>query len=268
MSVSEHLSYLFEDSALASMRSFIDRETLFAFDLDGTLAPIATDPGTIGIPVPIRQELATLNENADVAVITGRARQDARLHLGISPRYLIGNHGAEGLPGWEDKEDEFVRTTNQWQCQLDVLLPIEDRVGILIENKGATLSIHYRHAVNFEVAHNMILDAIGRLVPQPRRINGKCIENLIPADAPDKGAALRLLMHKAGCMKGFFAGDDETDEDVFRLNDANIFTVCVEKRSGSKARFYLQEQQEIVRLLREINKIILPLKNGSAKVQP
>jgi len=260
MSASEHLAYLFEDAALASMRSFIDRETLFAFDLDGTLAPIATDPGTIGIPESIRQEFAILNDRAAVAVITGRARQDARLHLGVAPRYLIGNHGAEGLPGWEDKEDEFVRTTNQWQCQLDVLLPIKDCTGMLIENKGATLSIHYRHAVNIKVAHNMILYAIGQLVPQPRSISGKFIENLVPSDAPDKGAALRLLMNKAGCMKGFFAGDDETDEDVFRLNDSNIFTVCVEKRTGSKARFYLQEQQEIFHLLREINKIILPLK--------
>jgi len=266
MSASEHFLYLFEDAAIASMRSFIDRETLYAFDLDGTLAPIAADPDTIGIPESIRQEFATLNDRAAVAVITGRARQDARLHLGVSPRYLIGNHGAEGLPGWETSEDEFAHTANQWQKQLDILIPVEVRAGILIENKGATLSIHYRHAVNIKVAHNMILYAIGRLVPQPRRINGKCIENLIPVDAPDKGVAISILMQQAECRKGFFVGDDETDEDVFRLNDENIFTVCVGKRSGSEARFYLQEQQEIVRLLREINKIILPLKNGSAKV--
>lgn len=260
MSVSEHLSYLFKDAALASMRSFIARDTMFAFDLDGTLAPIAPDPGTIGIPEAIRQEFATLNENADVAVITGRALSDARLHLGVAPRYLIGNHGAEGLPGWENRENEFVRTTNQWQCQLDVLLPIEDRTGILIENKGTTLSIHYRHAENIELARTMILYAISHLAPQPRRIGGKCIENLIPADAPDKGAALRLLMHQTGCRKGFFAGDDETDEDVFRLKNENIFTVRVGKKNGSSARYYLQGQHEIVQLLREINKIILPMK--------
>lgn len=261
MSVSEHLSYLFEDAALASMRSFIDRNTMFAFDLDGTLAPIAPDPGTIGIPEAIRQEFAILSKSAEVAVITGRARQDARLHLGVAPRYLIGNHGAEGLPGWEAREDEFVRTANQWQCQLDVLLPIEDRVGILIENKGATLSIHYRYAGNIKLARTMIFYAIGRLVPQPRRISGKCIENLIPVDAPDKGAALRLLMQQAECRKGFFAGDDETDEDVFRLDNENIFTVRVGRKTGSRARSYLQGQHEIVQLLREINKILVKIIN-------
>jgi len=256
MSVSEHLTYLFEDAALTSMKSFIDRNTMFAFDLDGTLAPIAQYPGTIWIPEAIRQEFTTLNENADVAVITGRARKDARLHLGISPRYLIGNHGAEGLPGWEERENEFIRTANLWQCQLDVLLPIEDRAGIVIENKGATLSIHYRHAGDIEAAHVRILRIIDHLVPQPRRISGICVENLTPVDAPDKGAALRLLMYQTGCRKGFFAGDDETDEDVFRLDNENIFTVRVERRKASRARFYLNGQHEIVRLLREINRIL------------
>jgi len=34
-------------------------------------------------------------------------------------------------------------------------------------------------------------------------------------------------MNQAGCPKGFFVGDDETDEDVFRLDHESIFTVRV-----------------------------------------
>lgn len=253
MNMCERLSYLFTDAALASLRSFIDRTTLFAFDLDGTLAPIASDPCAIGIPHAIREEFAILNERAEVAVITGRSRQDARLHLGVVPRYLIGNHGAEGLPGWKSREDEFVFTANQWQRQLEVLLPLKDRSGIMIEKKGATLSIHYRHAGNIEAAHALILHTIDRLVPRPRRISGKYIENLIPQSAPDKGVALRLLMYQSGCRKGFFAGDDITDEDVFRLEKENLFTVRVGRETTSRARFYLRDQDEIIRLLHEIN---------------
>ncbi|MGB5216923.1 MAG: trehalose-phosphatase [Smithella sp.] len=178
---------------------------------------------------------------------------DALHHLGISPRYLIGNHGAEGLPGWEDREQVFSIITNQWQSQLDELLPGNDRKGIMIENKGVTLSIHYRYVCNIKSAHKMILEAISKLMPQPRRIGGQFIENLLPAGAPDKGIALRLLMEKSGCRKGFFVGDDETDEDVFRLNDANIFTVRVGMNTFSDALFYVQDQNEIVRLLHEIN---------------
>ena len=106
----------------------------------------------------------------------------------------------------------------------------------------------------------MILDAISRLVPQPRRISGKCIENLIPEGAPDKGVALTFLMNQAGCPKAFFAGDDETDEDVFRLNNKNIFTVRVGRSKGSRAQYHLRGQREIVRLLHEINRILARFK--------
>ena len=85
---------------------------------------------------------------------------------------------------------------------------------------------------------------------------GKCVENLIPEGAPDKGVALKMLMQQAGCMKGIFVGDDETDEDVFRLDDANLFTIRVGRRTSSGARFYLRKQNEIFLLLREINNIL------------
>ena len=65
-----------------------------------------------------------------------------------------------------------------------------------------------------------------------------------------------MLMQQAGCMKGIFVGDDETDEDVFRLDDANLFTIRVGRRTSSGARFYLRKQNEIFLLLREINNIL------------
>ncbi|MFZ2399520.1 MAG: hypothetical protein WAW31_12760, partial [Smithella sp.] len=104
--------------------------------------------------------------------------------------------------------------------------------------------------------HKMILQAIDKLDPQPRRIGGKFIENLIPVSAPDKGIAFRILMEKSGCQKGFFVGDDETDEDIFRLNDANIFTVRIGINVFSDALFYLRNQSEIIRLISEINNVL------------
>ncbi len=253
MSMKERLSYLFGNAAFPKMKNFVDKSTLFAFDLDGTLAPIVSNPCAIGIPDSIRQELSLLNEQASVAVITGRSRSDALHHLDMAPLYLIGNHGAEGLPGWKDREQVFSIIADQWQSQLDKLLPIDNRDGIMIENKGVTLSIHYRHVCNHKSAHQMILQAIRELNPQPRRVGGQFIENLIPEGAPDKGMALRTLMNQSGCPKGFFVGDDETDEDVFRLSDENLFSVRVGRKISTQARFYLRGQNEINRLLREIN---------------
>jgi len=135
-------AYLFGKTALSNLADFINRSTLFAFDLDGTLVPIVSDPAAIGIPDTIRKAFAELNAQAPVAVITGRSRSDALMHLGVTPRYLIGNHGVEGLPGWASRENDFIRTVQEWQNQLDMLVPLEDAAGIEMENKGATLSIH------------------------------------------------------------------------------------------------------------------------------
>lgn len=248
--------YLFGRTACSVLDRFLDRSTLFAFDLDGTLAPIVSDPDAAGIPGAVREALSVLAGMAPVAIITGRSRPDALRHLTFAPRYLVGNHGAEGLSGWEVREKAFVRVAQDWQRQLDELIPAQERRGVVVENKGSTISIHYRHAENRKKAHAMIRRAAGRLVPRPRLVRGKCVENLIPEGAPDKGSALKLLMRQAGCSKAFFAGDDETDEDVFRLNHQRILAVRVGRKNDSGARFFLREQSEIVRLLREINRIL------------
>lgn len=245
--------YLFTESGLAALHSFIDRRTLFAFDLDGTLAPIVAKPGDIRVPESILAELIILNKRASVAVITGRSLHDAGLHLGFTPHYLIGNHGAEGLPGFEVREKEFLRLAQNWEDQLHAMLSGTDHPGLNIENKGATVSIHYRGYPEGGEVHLLILDAIEKLTPLPRRIGGKYIENLIPPEAPDKGIALLHLMRYTGCPKGFFVGDDKTDEDVFELSGNNIFTVRVGNEVKTKARYVLRNQQEISRLLHEIN---------------
>lgn len=245
--------YFFEKTALAELAGFVDRTTLYAFDLDGTLAPIASEPQAIGIPDVVRTAFAQLALRAPVAVITGRSRVDAMLHLGVEPRYLIGNHGVEGLPGWALRERAFIRIARGWQAQLTGLIDPDEYPGIEIENKGATLSLHYRRAASISTALTAIRRATGQLAPAPVRISGKCVENLLPEGAPDKGAALGVLMRQEGFEKAFFAGDDETDEQVFRLNSGNIFSVRVGNIKRSRARFYLKGQYEVDRLLGILN---------------
>lgn len=255
MTMTDTKLYLFTDEGLAQLRGFIDGSTLFAFDLDGTLAPIVAEPGNIRIPESILAELIILNKWASVAVITGRSRYDALFHLGFVPRYVVGNHGAEGLPGLETREEEFIRLAQTWEDQLHEMLPDAGQPGLFIENKGTTVSIHYRNCTGDDTISSRLIDLIAKLTPQPRRIGGKCVENLIPAEAPDKGFAMKHLMHQAGYSRGFFVGDDKTDEVVFGLPGENIFTVCVGGESITKARYFLQSQQEIPRLLREINAV-------------
>jgi len=250
------MAYLFSDAGLAALHAFIDPATLFAFDLDGTLAPIAAEPGDIRVPQAIQRALAELKDRAPMAIITGRSRMDALHHLGVEPGYLVGNHGAEGLPGWERYEDDFRRLAGEWERQLHGLIPAGENSGIVVENKGPSVSVHYRGAGNRLAARSLVLDAIGRLVPQPRVVGGKYVENLLPEEAPDKGVALLQLMSRAGCAKGVFAGDDRTDEDVFHLDREGLFTVRVGLGARSRARFFLRAQGEVLLLLHHVNKAL------------
>jgi trehalose 6-phosphate phosphatase len=254
------MTYLFSDQGLAALRDFVDPATLFAFDLDGTLAPIVADPGEIRVPPVVQAALAELKERVPVAIITGRSRENARRHLGVAPQYLVGNHGAEGLPGWEGYEENFRRLGGEWTRQLQRAIPDREHPGIVVENKGMSVSIHYRGAKDRAGARSLVAKAIGQLLPAPRVIGGKYVENLLPDEAPDKGTALLELMNRAGCAKGFFAGDDRTDEDVFRLGWEKLFTVRVGTGRGSRARYFLRDQGEIVALLNRINEALSRLK--------
>lgn len=246
------MTYLFSPQGRAELAAFVDATTLFAFDLDGTLAPIVPDPAAIAIPDAVRQSLIQLNALAPLAIITGRSRSDALFHLGFTPRYLVGNHGAEGLPGKEARGEDFIRLCQGWKKQLQLLLPAMAGNGILLEEKGETLSLHYRQALDPLNAQALLLGAIAHLIPVPRRVSGKFVENLVPQGAADKGMALETLMGHLLCPRAIFVGDDVTDEDVFRLKNPAVLGIRVGENPESAACYYLKGQGEIAGLLREI----------------
>lgn len=251
------MTYLFSEAGEAALQTFIDRDTLFAFDLDGTLAPIVADPGNIVITDDVRDRLIELNKMAAVAIITGRSRADARSHLGFTPGFLVGNHGAEGLPRRDREEGEYVRLCRSWKEQLNELLQLDGTTGIFLEDKGATLSLHYRSAHDPEPAHNDILGAIARLVPSPRSVSGKFVENIVPQDAPHKGDALQFIMRYLACSRALFIGDDETDEDVFSIRDDSILGIRVGMNPRSSSRYYLSGQTETGVLIGRIIELLV-----------
>jgi trehalose 6-phosphate phosphatase len=248
----EKLPSILDPEGLALLRSFVDRRTLFAFDLDGTLAPIVADPSDARIPDPVRDRLEKLCHLGRVVILTGRSITDARQRLGFEPWLVIGNHGAEGLPHREGFDAAFRFLCREWETQLRSLVPDSIRRGILVENKGLSLSVHYRGAADRELAQEEIVRGIQRLNPRPIMIRGKFVENLVPAGAPLKGDALLEIMLEASAPKAFFIGDDATDEEVFRLGDPRILGVRVGCEQPSSATWCLDRQELIALLLDEI----------------
>jgi trehalose 6-phosphate phosphatase len=243
---------VFSGDGLSVLRSFISGTTLFSFDLDGTLAPIVPDPGMIVIADEVRDRMKLLCSLAPVAVLTGRSCDDARGRLGFEPRFIVGNHGAEGVPGWEKREPEFVRLCLDWEGQLQGLLPRASDNGIVIENKGASLSLHYRNSPKAGAALSGIMLAVKQLKPRPRRVSGKYVENILPEHSLNKGEALLQIMRNAGATRAVFVGDDDTDEDVFRMRNSRILGIRVGDGSQSQASYVLPHQGNIDLLLGEI----------------
>jgi len=173
-------------------------------DVDGTLAPIVAQPEQAAVPEETRAELRRLVERyALVACVSGRPGEDAERMVGVEGVRYVGLHGLELDPGAE-----------QYRRQLH---SFSDAIDWPVEDKGLTVSFHYRGAEN-EDAARAELETVAeraRAAGLRARFGRKVLEILPPVEA-DKGTAVRHLLERAGLERALYAGDDRTDLDAFR----------------------------------------------------
>ena len=82
-------------------------------------------------------------------------------------------------------------------------------------------------------------------------ISGKEAISIVSETAPNKGAALREELDRLGCHRALYIGDDETDEDVFTLDERlQILTIRVGRSLTSRAAYFIRSQNEIDEFLR------------------
>jgi trehalose 6-phosphate phosphatase len=244
----------FSEQGLARLEQLLEPGTLCAFDFDGTLAPIVAQHEDACLPTDILEQLLHLSKCASVAIITGRSIADIRPRLRFEPHFIIGNHGIEGLPGWAERTESYETICKEWIMDLRGLLADHDIFdqAIALENKRYSISVHYRGVKNEEETENALMHIFNRLRPAPRIVSGKCVFNLLPADAADKGSALEQLIRMTDAPSAIYVGDDITDEDVFRLHRKDVLSVRVEHELTSAAEFFIKDRIEISRLLEEL----------------
>lgn len=232
---------------LRALHQLAGRDTLLAFDFDGTLAPIADDHSGAWMRPATRRLLARLARRYPCAVISGRALRDLRPRLqGVAVRGLVGNHGAEGNGAGRGAAG-LRRTVRAWRRRLSGHRWMIGRQTI--EDKGLSLTLHYRRAPDPDAAERLLRRAI-RGLRGARVVPGKMGLNVIPAGAPDKGAAFVRLLRGAGCEAAVYVGDDTTDEDVFALTGMpHLLTIRVGRSRSSRAAYCLRSQDEIDDLL-------------------
>jgi trehalose 6-phosphate phosphatase len=172
-------------------------------DVDGTLAPIVDRPKDARVPAQTRVELERLRDRyALVACVSGRSGADARRLVGVDGLEYVGSHGLELDPdaaAWRDRLLEFARTVD-W--------PVED--------KGVTLTFHWRAAADQHAASARFEDVAdrARAAGIDARFGRKVLELRPPVDA-DKGTAVAALLRARDLSRAVYVGDDTTDLDAF-----------------------------------------------------
>jgi trehalose 6-phosphate phosphatase len=244
---------LFSQPGIARLDAIVKPGMLCVFDFDGTLAPIVSTPEHASLPSDVREKLVALSSLVPVAILTGRSLADIKARLGFKPDYIAGNHGLEGLPGWEERSVEYERTCRAWMALLTSALqdPQFDS-GIRIENKQYSLSVHYRMAQDQLKTEKALAELFAGKLPEARVIGGKCVFNLMPQHAADKGHAMERLMQLSGARSAIYVGDDVTDEDVFRLRRRDLLTIRIEPAAASAAEFYLSYWHNILQFLDDL----------------
>ena len=232
----------------AELATLATARSLYAFDFDGTLAPIVASPDRARITAPMSRLLEALARQAPVAVISGRSRSDLRMRLPSDLLHIIGNHGNESEAEFAD-ELEQRRLVASWRRQLETLLSGAASREILIEDKGLSLSLHYRLAADRDQARSAASKAIEQLTPAPLVIGGKMVINLLPQTARTKLEALQELATREQARRVLFVGDDDTDELVFERAPPEWITVRVAHWNGSRARYFLHQQSNVTVLL-------------------
>ncbi|MCY4582877.1 MAG: trehalose-phosphatase [Chloroflexi bacterium] len=203
------------DEALALLRP---RPACVFTDIDGPLSPIVADPAAATVPDSTRAALRALAERIAVVALTGRSVADARRIVGLDTLVYSGNHGAEwweaGIASVEPAVEPYLPRVRE------IAEAVESGIGtpgILLEEKGASLSVHYR---NTKVPGSARRDILGFLDEHARGMairEGKMVVEIRAPVPLSKGEAVRSFIRCRGLASALVLGDDRTDAEAFAV---------------------------------------------------
>ncbi len=239
------------------------KSILLFLDYDGTLTPIAKTPEKAVISREAKDLLNRLSKKSYclVAIISGRSLSDIKTVVGIEDITYAGNHGLE-------IEGPKIKFESQVSPRLKSIIRhiYEDAVskfskikGVLIEDKGLTISVHYRLVDGKDIQEFLSIfnEITGPYIVRDKiKINsGKKVYEIKPPVQWDKGKVVLWLMARQQFVSGknkilpVYIGDDVTDEDAFKVLKRKGLTIFVGNPESSAADYYLKDAQEVARFL-------------------
>ena len=195
------------------------RECAILLDIDGTILDIAPAPQEVWVPPALRHTLGRLQEltGGALALVSGRPLDDIDLIFAPLQLAAIGGHGAEMRPVPGTPPQTRVGSLGV-ELKRKLATITELGPGILIEDKGYSLALHYRlapehgPALRAAVAHICAHLPAGAVEILP----GKLVVEVKPAGISKALAVSELMTYPPFADRHpIFIGDDTTDEPVF-----------------------------------------------------
>jgi trehalose 6-phosphate phosphatase len=225
-------------------------------DVDGTLLEIAGAPDAVRVDPRLRDLLPRLRRRLGgaVALVSGRRIEDLDRLFGLAGLPMAGIHGLERRRG----DGQIVRrvpdclpaAVRQPLYQLAATHP-----GILIEDKGAAVAVHYRAAPEAEGdARAAVAEALGQGTGRLALLDGKMVLELRWRGST-KGDAIAAYMNEVpfSGRRVLFAGDDVTDEDGFDVvNRLGGWSIRVGDDRPTAARFRLSGVSAVIGWLEQL----------------
>ncbi len=235
-------------SAASELKPRLDQCALL-LDIDGTLLDLAPTPREVWVPPGLATTLNGLLEKTSgaLALVSGRSLNDIDLIFAPALFPAVGGHGAEmrlsgGSEAVAAQAPPMDKELKQRLAAIAQLSP-----GILLEDKGYSLALHYRLAPHAEKA---IYEAVSLIRDDLRdaRIEilpGKCVCEIKPSGFSKASGVIELMSHPP--FKGrrpVFIGDDVTDESVFAIMpDFGGLSISVGRRAPGVAHQFGRPEQ-------------------------
>jgi trehalose 6-phosphate phosphatase len=219
-------------------------------DFDGTIAPVRPHPSEVWPDRRTERILRRLGARPCIRtyLISGRPLADLRARAGGAGIRCLGVHGSDRGRGLQ-LSCTAQRALAGFRTTIEHVL--RDFPGVWIEDKTATLAVHYRRLPE------ALAGPLERLVrqlalPQLRVLGGQLVWEIMPREAGDKGIAARAeWLRTSRCAIPIYIGNDGTDEPAFETLAEGI-TIRVGSPVPSRARYYLRDPAETSILLERL----------------
>lgn len=244
----------------AILERFRTAERIGCFlDYDGSLREFESEPHRAFPDAEILELLDRLQRIpfVDTYIISGRNRHQLEAWFGQFTITLVGEHGytfrRAGASEWEllNESADF-----SWKPRvMEILRDHEGETpGSFIEEKRSALVWHYRKSdpeFGSWKAHALAGELYEMLANIPVEIHhGKKIVE-VSSIYVNKGAAMERFMREGKYDLGFCAGDDQTDETMFRLERDDILSVKIGE-GASQAKYRVRDPRRFRALLGRI----------------